>query len=152
MPFTPKQQRFIEEYPKDCNATQAAIRAGYSEKTARQIGQQLLSKLDIWNEINKKQAIVTERCELSVEWVLNNFKEISERCMQHVPVLDRKGNQVITTTPAGELAAAYTFDASGAIKANENIGKHLGMFKEGKENQEGNFKDLLAVLRQSGAQ
>ena len=43
---TPKQQRFCDEYLIDCNATQAAIRAGYSEKTAKQIGQRLLTYVD----------------------------------------------------------------------------------------------------------
>ena len=44
---TAKQQRFIDEYPKDLNATEAAKRAGYSAKTARSIGQENLTKPDI---------------------------------------------------------------------------------------------------------
>lgn len=43
--LTPKQKRFVEEYLVDCNATQAAIRAGYSPKTAYSIGQENLKKL-----------------------------------------------------------------------------------------------------------
>ena len=53
--LTPKQQRFVDEYLIDLNATQAAIRAGYSPKTARQIGEQNLSKLDIKNAIESAQ-------------------------------------------------------------------------------------------------
>lgn len=45
--FSPKQKRFITEYPKDMNATQAAIRAGYSPKTAYSQGQRLLKKAEI---------------------------------------------------------------------------------------------------------
>ena len=45
--FSPKQKRFITEYPKDMNATQAAIRAGYSTKTAYSQGQRLLKKAEI---------------------------------------------------------------------------------------------------------
>ena len=45
--LTAKQQRFCDEYLIDLNATQAAIRAGYSKKTAKQIGQQNLTKLDL---------------------------------------------------------------------------------------------------------
>ncbi|CCQ72407.1 terminase small subunit [Magnetospira sp. QH-2] len=45
--LSPKQQRFVEEYLLDLNATQAAVRAGYSERTARQIGSENLSKPDI---------------------------------------------------------------------------------------------------------
>lgn len=47
MKLTPKQQLFCDEYLIDLNATQAAIRAGYSEKTAKQIGQENLSKPDL---------------------------------------------------------------------------------------------------------
>lgn len=53
---TEKQQRFVEEYFKDYNATQSAIRAGYSPATARQIGEQNLSKLDISQEIERRKA------------------------------------------------------------------------------------------------
>lgn len=52
--LTAKQQRFCDEYLIDLNATQAAIRAGYSKKTARVIGQQNLSKLAVRNYINER--------------------------------------------------------------------------------------------------
>ena len=45
--LTAKQQRFVSEYLKDCNATQAALRAGYSEKSAYSIGQRLLKKVEV---------------------------------------------------------------------------------------------------------
>lgn len=54
MKLTSKQQRFCDEYLVDLNATQAAIRAGYSKKTAKQIAQQNLTKLDIQEYIKKK--------------------------------------------------------------------------------------------------
>lgn len=63
--FTPKQQRFIVEYPKDLNATAAAIRAGYSENAARQQGSFLLSNPDIYAatmlivEKSQKKAILS---------------------------------------------------------------------------------------------
>jgi phage terminase small subunit len=66
-----KQARFVEEYLIDLNATQAAIRAGYSAKTARQIGQQNLSKLDIGEPIEKARAERTERTELTADWVID---------------------------------------------------------------------------------
>ena len=67
---------------------------------------------------------------MSAAWVLNNLRDVAERCMQSVPVLDRKGEQVYVKTPAGELAAAYTFEASSANRALELIGKHFGAFPE----------------------
>ena len=54
--LTPKQQAFVEEYLVDFNGTQAAIRAGYSAKTANRIACQNLSKLDIQNAIQAAQA------------------------------------------------------------------------------------------------
>ena len=45
--LTEKQKKFVDEYLIDLNATQAAMRAGYSEKTARSIGQRLLTNVDI---------------------------------------------------------------------------------------------------------
>ena len=51
--LTPKQQRFVEEYLIDLNATQAAIRSGYSEKTARDIGCENLAKPNIAKAIKK---------------------------------------------------------------------------------------------------
>lgn len=54
--MTEKQKRFCDEYLIDLNATQAAIRSGYSAKTAKQIGQQNLTKLDIQEYINKRLA------------------------------------------------------------------------------------------------
>jgi phage terminase small subunit len=52
--MTPKQTRFIDEYLIDLNATQAAIRAGYSKKTARQMGTENLSKPYIKVELEKR--------------------------------------------------------------------------------------------------
>jgi phage terminase small subunit len=54
--MTAKQQRFCDEYLIDLNATQAAIRAGYSKKTAKQIGQENLTKPDINEYIGKRMA------------------------------------------------------------------------------------------------
>ena len=58
--LTPRQARFVEEFLVDCNATQAAVRAGYSEKTAGVIGHENLSKPNIAAAIAKAQ---TERAE-----------------------------------------------------------------------------------------
>ena len=56
MKMTEKQKRFCDEYLIDLNATQACIRAGYSKKTAKQIGQQNLTKVDLKNYIEARMA------------------------------------------------------------------------------------------------
>lgn len=71
--LTPKQQRFVDEYLIDLNATQAAIRAGYSAKTASSIGEQTLRKLEVALAITEAQAKRSERTGIDADWVLNRL-------------------------------------------------------------------------------
>lgn len=128
--LTAKQQRFVEQYLIDLNATQAAIRAGYSEKTAKVIGSENLSKPDIAAAIEAGRAKAAEKAELSVGWVLERLRTVAERCMQAEPVLDKKGEPVYVETPNGSEAPAFTFQASPATRSLELLGKHLGMFPD----------------------
>lgn len=75
--LTPKQQRFVEEYLVDLNATQAAIRAGYSEKTAYSIGQENLNKPEIASAIEAAQKKLSERTEITQDMVLRRWWEIA---------------------------------------------------------------------------
>lgn len=118
--LTDKQAAFVREYLVDLNATQAAIRAGYSKKTARKIGSENLSKPDIATAIRKALEARSERTEVTQDWVISRLVENVERSMQADPVLDRKGNRT------GE----YTYGGSVANRALELLGKHLGMFSE----------------------
>jgi len=76
-PLTSKQQLFVDEYMKDRNATQAAIRAGYSAKTARQMGAENLSKPAIAAEIAKRTAEYTRAAGLEVVAILEEAKKIA---------------------------------------------------------------------------
>lgn len=71
--MSPKQQRFVEEYLIDLNATQAAIRAGYSAKTAEQQGHQLLKNTSVAAEIGKRSEKRTEKLEITAERVLREL-------------------------------------------------------------------------------
>lgn len=115
-----KQQLFILEYMKDNNATQAAIRSGYTKATAYAQGHRLMKDVQIKAEIDKLTAEKLEKLKVSPDWVIDRLKTISDRCMQEIPVLDKDGN------PTGE----YKFDAAGANKSTELLGKHLGVFQE----------------------
>lgn len=79
MALTAKQQRFVDEYLIDLNATQAAIRAGYSEKTAAQVGHENLRKPDIAASIAAKAANTAEKLDLSAERVLRGLFEEATR-------------------------------------------------------------------------
>lgn len=80
--LTPKQARFVEEYLIDFNATQAAIRAGYSKKTARQIGAQNLSKLNIAEALAARQKEHAERNEVTIDSVTEMLHDSREMAMR----------------------------------------------------------------------
>jgi phage terminase small subunit len=128
--MTPKQQRFVDEYLVDGNATQAAIRAGYSQDCAAEIGYENLRKPQIAEAVKRGSSEVQERTQITQEWVLLRLADNVERCRQARPVTDKKGNQIFLETDDGEMVPAYTFNANGANKALELLAKHLGMFIE----------------------
>lgn len=103
--LTPKQQRFVEEYLIDLNATQSAIRAGYSEKTAEQQGYQLLQKTSVLKAIEEAKNQVSKRTELTVDMVVNGLLK-----------------------EAQDYAEGST--QSARVSAWAHLGKHLGMFKD----------------------
>lgn len=78
--LTPKQKKFIKEYSKDLNATQAAKRAGYSPKTAQEIGSENLSKPIIKEAINKDLDKTLEKLGIDAEYILGGIKKTIERC------------------------------------------------------------------------
>ena len=123
-----RQIRFVEEYIKDLNATQAAIRAGYSKKTARSQGARLLTNVDILEAIQEARNERSERTKIDQDYVLTNIQKVIERCMQIAPV-----ESGITEDAEGQLAQAFVFKEQGALKGLELLGKHLGMFVEQKK-------------------
>jgi phage terminase small subunit len=76
MALTAKQQRFIDEFMIDLNATQAAIRAGYSAKTAEVIGYENLRKPQIAEAIKLRQDKIGEKNNITAEWIIEQMKEV----------------------------------------------------------------------------
>lgn len=103
--LTPKQQRFCEEYLIDLNATQAAIRAGFSVKTADKIGSQLLGKTRVLAEIDQLKKARAQSTGITAEEVLTRIDRI--------------------TTEAEKIG-----DFKNALRGNELLGKHLKLFTE----------------------
>lgn len=130
MKLTAKQAAFVREYLVDLNATQAAIRAGYSAATAYSQGQRLLKNVEVAASLAAAMAERAKRVEIDADYVLSSIVSTMERCKQAEPVLDRKGNIVEIETPDGELAKAYTFNAAGVLKGAELLGRHLKMFTD----------------------
>ena len=113
--LTDKQQRFCEEYLIELNATQAAIRAGYSPTSAGTISNENMRKHAILERIAELKAERSKKLAIDAAWVLEQAVKVHTRCMQEEAVKDADGS----TT--GE----YRFEHSGANKALEIIGKHV---------------------------
>ena len=136
--LTPKQAMFVKEYLIDLNATQAAIRAGYSKKTANRIASNLLSNIVIQNAIAEALAKRAEKTEITAEYILEGFKEVFERCVQRVPVMtfDYKTKELVQVTETVERngkiveEGVWQFDSRGANTALTKLGEHLGLFKK----------------------
>jgi len=124
--LTAKQEAFCEEYLIDLNATQAAIRAGYSAGTANVIGCENLTKPYIADKIAELKAERTARVLVDADYVINGLLDVHKRCMQKEPVMERVDGQ---QQESGE----FKFEHSGANKSLELLGKHLGMFVDKKE-------------------
>ena len=114
-----KQKQFCEEYIIDLNGTQAAIRAGYSEKTANRIASELLSKLDIQEYICVLKNKRSERVKYSQDELMRDILEVKNRCMQASPVIDKDGNET----------GIWKFDSNGANKALDMLAKHVGFYE-----------------------
>ena len=123
MELTPKQKRFVSEYLVDLNATQAAIRAGYSQKTANEQGARLLANASVRAAIAEAIEQREKRTQITQDYVLNGIKQLVDRCIQAEPVRDKEGNET------GE----YRFEAFAALKGYELLGKHLKLFTEKSE-------------------
>ncbi|HAS53599.1 MAG TPA: terminase small subunit [Nitrospiraceae bacterium] len=145
--LTAKQQAFVREYLVDLNGAQAAIRAGYSKKSARQIAKENLTKPDIATAIAEAKASRAERTQVDQDYVLEIITETIDRCRQAKPVTDKSGNPVMVELPTGEVAPAYAFDAAAILKGADLLGKHVGLFEKDNE-QKG--KSLADALRAAG--
>ncbi len=121
--LTPKQQRFVEEYLVDLNATAAAKRAGFSAKTAEWQGPQLLGKTHVAAEIQAARAALSERTQRTVADVMEDIR--------------RRGK-----------LAEEAGDFGPALKAAELEGRHLGAFEDRITHSLGSIgPDWKALLR-----
>ena len=120
--MTEKQKRFCNEYIIDCNGTQAAIRAGYSEKTANRIAAENLSKPDI-------KQYIEERLEQIRSEKTANAKEV----MEYLTSVMRGEHTEQVLRLVGEVTQKIdniAVSEKDRLKAAELIGKRYGLFKE----------------------
>lgn len=121
-----RQSLFVEEYLKDMNATQAAIRAGYSEKTARSQGQRLLTNVDIKNAIKGLREKIQDEN-------IATIKDIEEFLSKSM--FGAVDEEVVLTIGAGDgygevVKTRKEISARDRIKAAELLGKRHGMWTD----------------------
>ena len=109
--LTNKQMRFVEEYFVDCNASQAALRAGYSVKTAFRSGQENMQKHAVKLAIEKRQKELSEATGVTQEQVIAEYLAVIENSKK----LDENGIYVNAAVVKSTL---------------DSLAKHLGMFTE----------------------
>mgnify|MGYP000255158393 FL=1 len=134
MALNPKQERFCEEYLIDLNATQAAIRAGYSPKGAEVQGSRLLSNVNISTRVKELKEKRSEKVGIDAEYVLSGLKQVAERSLQRAPVMkwDYQEKSMVQVQDE-EGRDVWSFDSQGANRAFELLGKHIGLFEKDKE-------------------
>lgn len=123
--LTDKQARFCEEYLIDLNATQAAIRAGYSEKTANEQGARLLANVSVQEKIAELKAERAKRTEMTQDSVIQELAAVARAEVKGVRAVDK-------------------------LKALELLGKHLGMFVERYEVNAAEIEKRIAEAREQG--
>ena len=142
--LTEKQQRFVDEYMIDLNATQAAIRAGYSVKTANEQGSQNLAKLSIQQAIAEQMAERSKRTGINQDRVVLELAKIA--LVKMTDIVDSQGRIKSDASP-DDLACIESVKykesesdtgssverevkIASKLKALELLGKHLGMWND----------------------
>lgn len=155
--LTDKQKIFVQEYLVDLNATQAAIRAGYSPKNAEQLAYQLLQKTTVSEALQKAMKRRAARTEISQDMVLRELAAVGFASASDFAVV-RNGSVVIRDTSevdreklpavAGYKESKYGLEVKlhDKIRALELIGRHIGMFS-GKDSDGDALDRLDAILR-----
>ena len=138
MALNERQKKFCEQFLIHFNATQAAREAGYSNKTACSIGSENLTKPDIQAHLYSRRAEIRANTKITPEYITNGFNKVYGRCMEEEPVFDKDGE------PTGE----FKFNSSGANKALESLGRHIGYFNE--DESESNNQTFTLKIEPNG--
>ncbi len=164
-PLNLRQQRFVDEYLKSPIATQAAVRAGYSARTAEWIGPQLLKKPHVAAAIRSGQLVIAERAEVEAEEVVRQLARIAFSDVRRL--FDQDGNllPIEEIDPATAMAISsydvWVDPASGVRRARvrfwdknsalEKLMKHLGLFE--RDNRQGTdpLSELIAHIAERGS-
>lgn len=159
-----RQLRFVDEYMVDMNATQAAIRAGYSPKTAYSIGVQLLKKLEIQAELQKKRDKLAQKLEISQERVINELAAVAfangadyaritaQGYVEFIPTDDLPKEKLAAIAGIKSSQSGTEVKLGDKLRALEMLGKYLGLFdgQQTAEQPENNLLDALNGMTKEG--
>ena len=139
--ITPMQKKFVQEYLHSGNATDAAIAAGYSAKSAASRASKLLETPGVIEYRRQLEKKLFDEMGISKAWIGLRLVEIIERSMQKTPVLEWN-----SVTRQKEPNGTWTFDANGAIRALHELTEHMD-FAEG---QTGAVESIEEWIRKQG--
>ncbi|MFV0519787.1 MAG: terminase small subunit [Lachnospirales bacterium] len=135
--ITKKQKRFAEEYLVDCNATQAAIRSGYSSKTAYSSGSRILKNPVVQEYVKKQLDKLSDERVADAKEVMAYLSDCLRGITQsEIVVIESEGDGVTTSRKILKCP-----DEKERLKAAELLGKRYGLFKENIE-----FKGNIPVV------
>ena len=165
MMLTPKQSQFVAEYLIDLNATQAAIRAGYSTDSARDIGYENLTKPDIQDAIAQAMQQRAERTQVTADQVLQEYAKVAfldirrlfdeTGSIKPVEELDDRTAAAVSGLEVEELfegrgekrkhiGRLHKIKLADKMRALEGLARHLGMFNDSLE-VKGKIQSITAV-------
>ena len=164
MALTPKQERFCREYVIDLNAAAAARRAGYSERTAKSIGQENLTKPDLQARIAELQAVKNKELDLTAEIVLQQLYNLGfadpinyfddQNCIRKVSDMDKASRMALESFEVREefdaehrlVGYVKKVKISSKLGPLTKLGEHLAIFDEGLKQA---FKEQMEKLKKA---
>lgn len=141
--ITPRQKKFVQEYLRSGDATDAAIAAGYSARSAASRASKLLETQGVIEYRRKLEKKLFDEMGISKEWIGRRLVEVVESCMEKVP--SYRWNP---ETRKDERCGEKLLDANGAIRALHELAEHMD-FAEGEQTAAESIEDWLA--RQEGS-
>lgn len=161
----PKRERFCREFVKDLNATQAAVRAGYSARTCVQQGSRLLTFVDVQRRIAELQRGIEKRAEVDADWVIGELVKIAKADIRNfyrpdgslkpIVELDDECAAALSGVEAVEQAGADGIVSQATLrkikrwdrpKVLELLGRHFGMWPQKIEHKhELSFLDGMTI-------